>query len=302
MSAMSAKNFVLLVIGLTLLAVPAGLLQAQRGGGPGPWGGPGGGFGWGPQNGVRVLGAGGCFFEEREFGKKSTAAYALSVVRTETRAVLPPATATPHSENYSVVHDVNGVTYVETTRNSKTFVCISDPAGHVRFQVTLTGTNTGTALEFKEPPKPPRPGDGQPPQGFNRNGGQNPPRKPNPDVMRFSNVTLAQVLADVPAAEQPPSPFVGASAWGACTTFDVTLMTHGKSENVRVFCSTLGVNLYTLMSDPFAKSTVTATITAPPGAVTPPVTYPFPDTIAVTVFNGGPGGRRPRGPQPPPQP
>jgi hypothetical protein len=288
------KKLMLLVSAVALLGLPISLLQAQRGPGPGPWSGPGGGFGWGPENGVRVLGAGGCFFEERGLAKKSSDAYSLSVVRSETRAVLS-GTPTPHTENYTVVHDVNGVTYVETTRNSKTLVCVNDPANHVRYLVTLTAPNTGTALEFKEPPKPPRFGNGQPPQG------QNPPRKPNPDVTRFPNVTLAQVLADVPAGELPPSPFVPASAWASCTTFDVTLMTHGKSQNARVFCSTLGVNLYTLMSDPFMKSTVAATITVPPGTVTPPLTYPFPGTITVTVFKGGPRGRGPRGPQPPPQ-
>jgi len=292
------KKWMLLVVAMALLALPICLLQAQRGPGPAPWGGPAGGFGWGPENGVRVLGAGGCFFEERGLVKKSSDAYSLSVVRSETRAVLS-GTPTPHTENYTVVHDVNGVTYVETTRNSKTLVCINDPANRVRYLVTLTAPNTGTAVEFKEPPKPPRFGNGQLPQGFNPKDGQNPPRKPNPDVTRYTNIALGALMGDIPAGEQPTLSPSMASAWGACTSFEVTLMTHGKSQNVRVFCSTLGVNLYTLVSDPFMKSTVTATITVPPGTVTPPLTYPFPSSITVTVFKGGPGGRGPRGPKPP---
>ena len=81
------KKWMLPVATAALLALPFGLLQAQRGPGPAPWGGPGGGFGWGPESGVRVLGAGGCFFEERGLVKKSSDAYSLSVVRSEIRAV-----------------------------------------------------------------------------------------------------------------------------------------------------------------------------------------------------------------------
>ena len=298
---MSTNKLILTVACLASLALPVASLQAQRGPGPGGPGGPGGGFGWGPQNGLRVLGTGGCFFEERGFGnKKSTSAYSLSVVRNETRAVLS-GTPTTQTDTYAVVHDANGVTYVETTRNSKTLVCINDPANRVHYLVTLTAPNTGTALEFQQPGKGPRFGDALPPKRDGNDKGPNPPPngKSNPDVTRYPNITLAQVLADIPTAEQPPSPLVPASAWGACTAFDLTLVAHGQSQGVRVFCSTLGVNLYTLMSDPYVKSTVTATIVAPPGAVTPPITYPLPNTVTVTVVKGGPGAWNPRGPRPP---
>jgi hypothetical protein len=74
-------------------------------------------------------------------------------------------------------------------------------------------------------------------------------------------------------------------------------MKHGQSENARLFCSTLGVNLFSLVSDASAWSSVTATITATGSNVASALatalgfTYSYPlSGFKVTVVNG-PGGR-----------
>lgn len=269
---------------------------AQGGPGSGPRGRGPGGFGWGREDGVRFLGAGGCFFGEREFGKqKSSTPYELSVERVDVRPVLgPPPGSTTHNDNYSMFRDTNGVTYLETTRNSKTLVCINDPTNHVRFVVTLTAPNTGTALEFKLPTFTPRSGPRPPhPNGGN---GQNPPSgKFSADVTHLKDATPSLIGSYV---SLPPG-----SWFTACTGLDLTSIKRGQFQSVRIFCSSLGVDLYTATTGPYGDSTVTATIVTPPDTLTlpqysPGQTPPLPVGITIKTVSGR--GRWQGGP--PPQP
>ncbi len=218
---------------VALIMVAAAPMWAQGGPG-GPRGRGPQGFGWGPEDGVRFMGMGGCLFGERGPGEKASAAYALTVQRVDLRPILgPPPSTTTHTDNYSIFRDANGVTYLETTRNSKTLVCINDPANHERYVVDLTSPNAGTAVEFKLPqgkgPRPPRGDAGN---------GQNPPwnGKANPNLTRVIGATSAQIQNYVTS---PPG-----SWFSACTGLDLTAMRRGQFQNVRIFCSSLGALIY----------------------------------------------------------
>ena len=223
---MHVRRLVILACAISVLAVTAAPARAQ--GGPGRGRGPQG-FGWGPEEGVRFLGAGGCFFGERDFGrnKQSSTPYELSVQGVENLAVLNSTTPATHTDTYFMFRDSNGVTYLETMRNSKTpktLVCINDPANHVRFVVDLTDPvkYVGTALEFKLPERNFGSGKGPRPQQGNGGDGQNPPwnGKANSDVTRVRDAKAADID---PFVTSPPG-----SWFSQCGTgLDLTAIKRG---------------------------------------------------------------------------
>lgn len=291
---MKSSKLAVAVGGLALLVTPVSLLHAQAGGRPG---GPGGGFGWGPGSGVRVLDAraGGCMFDERGFGKDSSTNYYLTLAETVTRAILPgftPPSTTPPT--HTVIH-TGGITYVDTTRNSKTEVCINDPANHERYVVSLTSLTppTGTALEFKLEPRPGGFG-GRPPRGDGN--GRKPPSgtdKTNPNVTRVTITGVGDFATNGVALTPAELTAVTAafSTWtSSCTTLTLTSFKHGQSQDARVTCAPLGVGVFNLVNDPYVNSTVIATFTS---ATTPVISLPLTNysDIKVKVVNGG--GRPP---------
>jgi hypothetical protein len=252
------------------------------------------------------MGMGGCLFGEGGFGEKSSTPYELSLQRVDVRPVLgPPPSTTTHNYNYSIFRDTDGVTYLQTTRNSKTLVCINDPANHARYVVDLTSPNSGTAVEFKLPQR--NPGFGNGPRAPRGNAGNGPnPRwsaKTNPDFTRLAGATSQAQIQ--PYAGSTSSSTV--QSWlNTCTGgLDVTEIKRGQFQSVRIFCSSLGVNLYTSTSGPYETSTVTATIVTPPAALQLPIQYmpgqnpPLPAGITIKQFNGRPRGGPAHGGAPP---
>ncbi len=299
---MKLSKLAVTVGSLALLVMPVSLLHAQAGGRPG---GPGGGFGWGQGSGVRVLDAraGGCMFEGRGFGKDSSTNYYLTLSDTVTRAILPGFTPPPTTPPTRTVIHTGGITYVDSTRNSKTEVCINDPANHERYVVSLTSLSppTGTALEFKLESRSGNFG-GRPPRDGGK-GGKDPSwtGKTNPDVTH-ATITKAGDFASNGVTLSPAqltAVTAAFSTWtSSCTTLTLTAFKHGQSQDARVTCAPLGVGVFNLVSDPYVNSNVIATFTSP---ATPVISLPltnYPD-IKVKVVNGGGRPGRHGGPKGP---